>query len=204
MFLFRKKELDESTNILAYLIVGLGNPGREFRESRHNIGFMVIDRFANTLGVKLTKVQAKAIVYSAKMEEKRIILIKPQTFMNLSGHAVASLLKNYKVNLQNLIVIHDDIDLPLGAIRLRKEGGSAGQKGVASIIEKLGTQEFARMRLGVGRPEGKKQAATYVLEKFLPSEKELLEMTLARGVDALKVFIEKGLEPAMNQFNGSV
>jgi PTH1 family peptidyl-tRNA hydrolase len=139
-----------------------------------------------------------------KLNGKPVILIKPQTFMNLSGDAVASLAKYYRTSIENILVIHDDIDLPLGTIRIRKDGGSAGQKGVASIIEHLGTQSFPRMRLGVGRPAGKKQAATYVLENFLPQEKEILEITLKRSVEAIKLFIEKGIEAAMTQFNGSI
>ncbi len=165
---------------------------------------MIVDRLAEILDIRLKKVQSKAIVSTMKIDGKPIILIKPQTFMNLSGNAVASLAKYYKVSAENILVIHDDIDLPLGTIRIRKDGGSAGQKGVASIIERLGTESFPRMRLGVGRPAGKKQAATYVLEKFLPQEKDILEITMKKGVDAIKLFIEKGIEAAMTHFNGSV
>ena len=204
MQLFRRKESGETIKAPAFLIVGLGNPGREFKESRHNIGFMIVDRLAEMLDIRLKKVQSKAIVSTMKIDGKPIILIKPQTFMNLSGNAVASLAKYYKVSVENILVIHDDIDLPLGTIRIRKDGGSAGQKGVASIIERLGTESFPRMRLGVGRPAGKKQAATYVLEKFLPQEKDILEITMKKGVDAIKLFIEKGIEAAMTDFNGSV
>jgi PTH1 family peptidyl-tRNA hydrolase len=165
---------------------------------------MIIDHLAETMEVRLKKVQSKAIVSTMKLNGKPVILIKPQTFMNLSGDAVASLAKYYRTSIENILVIHDDIDLPLGTIRIRKDGGSAGQKGVASIIEHLGTQSFPRMRLGVGRPAGKKQAATYVLENFLPQEKEILEITLKRSVEAIKLFIEKGIEAAMTQFNGSI
>lgn len=204
MQLFRKKESVETIKTYAFLIVGLGNPGREFKESRHNIGFMIVDRIAEMMEIRLKKVQSKAIVSTMKIDGKPIILVKPQTFMNLSGNAVASLAKYYKVSVENILIIHDDIDLPLGTIRIRKDGGSAGQKGVASIIERLGTESFPRMRLGVGRPAGKKQAATYVLEKFLPQEKDILEITMKKGVEAIKLYIEKGIEVAMTHFNGSV
>jgi PTH1 family peptidyl-tRNA hydrolase len=204
MQLFRKKESMEPIKTSAFLIIGLGNPGREFKESRHNIGFMIVDRIAEMMEIRLKKVQSKAIISTMKIDGKPIILVKPHTFMNQSGNAVASLAKYYKVSVENILIIHDDIDLPLGTIRIRKDGGSAGQKGVASIIERLGTESFPRMRLGVGRPAGKKQAATYVLEKFLPQEKDILEITMKKGVEAVKLFIEKGIEAAMTHFNGTV
>ncbi len=204
MHLFRKKEPLETKKVSCFLIVGLGNPGREFKGSRHNIGFMIVDQLAELMKVRLKKIQSKAIVSTLKMDGKLIILVKPQTFMNLSGQAVASLAKYYTVITENILVIHDDIDLPLGTIRIRKSGGSAGQKGVASIIERLGTESFPRMRLGVGRPAGKKQASKYVLENFLPAEEEILKITMKKSIEAIQLFIEKGIEAAMTQFNGTV
>ncbi|HEX9019010.1 MAG TPA: aminoacyl-tRNA hydrolase, partial [Anaerolineaceae bacterium] len=127
---------------LPYLVIGLGNPGREYRETRHNIGFMVIDKLCAELGVSLGRVQSKALVGIGKMEGQKIILAKPQTFMNLSGQAVGGLMRFYKVPISQLIIAHDDLDLPLGSIRLRPGGGSAGQKGMGSIIQQLGTQDF--------------------------------------------------------------
>lgn len=187
-----------------YLIVGLGNPGREFKDTRHNIGFLTIDAFARVLDIKLGKVQNKALIGLGKMEGRRVILAKPQTYMNLSGQAVVGLLNFYKVPQTNLLVIHDDIDLPFGTLRLRPKGGSAGQKGLGSTIEKLGNQDFARMRLGVGRPPGQMDAKDYVLQRFAKDEEEFLKVFLDKGCDAIKEFILNGLDAAMNKFNGVI
>lgn len=204
MELFRQLSTKEAgTEPRTIMIVGLGNPGREYRETRHNIGFMVVDEFASHHGIKLTRVQNKAITGSGLMEEQKVILVKPQTFMNLSGRAVSALMRYYKVNREDLIVCHDDVDLPFGVIRMRPGGGSAGQKGVASIIELLGTQDFPRLRMGIGRPPGYKDAADYVLQSFSPQEKDELKNFLNKAVDALDCFIGNGLETAMNRFNNS-
>ena len=130
-----------------------------------------------------------------------MILAKPQTYMNLSGQAVTALQRYYKIPLENLIVIHDDVDLPFQVIRMRPGGGSAGQKGVASIINRLGTQEFPRLRMGVGRPPGQMNAADYVLQTFSRAEAESLTLFLGRAVDALECFLGDGLETAMNRYN---
>ncbi len=191
--------MDETQSI--YMIVGLGNPGREYRETRHNIGFMVIDAFASKHEIKLTKVQNKAIVGIGRAVDKKVILVKPQTYMNLSGQAVAALVRFYKVPLENLIVAHDDVDLPFDTIRMRPGGGSAGQKGVNSIIERLGSQEFPRLRMGVGRPPGQMDAAAYVLQTFQKDERDLLPEFLDRAVEALDCFLGNDLDTAMNRFN---
>jgi peptidyl-tRNA hydrolase, PTH1 family len=185
-----------------YLIAGLGNPGREYRASRHNIGFMLVDRLANRLGVTFSRLETKALVTKAEYSGRRIVLAKPQTFMNLSGQAVGSLVRFYKVPLENLLVAYDEVDLPFGTIRIRPGGGSAGHRGMASIIERLGTQEYPRMRLGIGRPPGHMDAADYVLQDFSRTDGEALALFLDRAVDAVLVFIDRGLMTAMNQFNG--
>jgi len=187
-----------------YLLVGLGNPGREYRLTRHNIGFMVIDRLAQALNVQFGRVQFQALTTQVAMDGNRLILVKPQTFMNLSGQAVSALLKFYKIPLERMLVIHDDLDLPLGTLRLRPSGGSAGQRGLASIIDRLGTQEFPRLRLGIGRPPGQMEAAGYVLQPFLPAEQGTLKTVLDSAADACQVFVKSGLETAMNRFNGSL
>ncbi len=187
-----------------YLIVGLGNPGREYRQTRHNVGFMAVDRLGETLSIKTMRVQSKALVGTGKLDDHRIILVKPQTFMNLSGDAVSTLVRFYKVPLEQIIVIHDDLDLPLGTIRIRPSGGSAGQKGLGSIIQKLGTQEFPRVRIGIGRPPGQMAAADYVLQDFHGDEPQILTTVLDRVVQAVQVFTRNGLEMAMNQFNGAL
>ena len=184
-----------------YLVVGLGNPGRDYREDRHNVGFMLVDRLAIRLDVSLNRLRSKALVGSATYETNKIILAKPQTYMNASGQAVQGLTRFYKLPLSNLLVAHDDLDLPLGAIRIRPGGGSAGQKGVTSIIERLDAQDFPRLRLGIGRPPGQMDAADYVLQDFSDAEMTIISETLTRAVDAVLAFVLQGLEAAMNKFN---
>jgi len=193
---------DEISN--TYLIAGLGNPGREYRETRHNIGFMAVDAISDAWKIRLSRLQSKALVGNGMLGEKKIVLAKPQTFMNLSGNAVASLLRFYKIPLSQLLVIHDDLDLPVGTLRLRPGGGSAGQKGLGSIIQQVGTQDFPRLRLGIGRPPGQMDAAAYVLEDFLPPDLEVIKVVLKTAVEAAEVFVGKGLDAAMNQYNGSL
>jgi peptidyl-tRNA hydrolase, PTH1 family len=188
---------------LPYLIAGLGNPGPEYRHNRHNVGFMLVDRLAARLGVKFTRLESKALVTKGDYQGRRVVLAKPHTFMNLSGQAVGALVRYYKVPLANLLIAYDDVDLPLGAIRMRPSGGSAGQKGMASIIERLATQDIHRMRLGIGRPPGRMEAAGYVLQDFSGSDLEILNPTLEKAVDAALLFITQGLEAAMNQYNGA-
>jgi peptidyl-tRNA hydrolase, PTH1 family len=193
---------DSEPQSLQYLIAGLGNPGREYRASRHNIGFMLVDRLASRLGVIFSRLETKALVTKAEYSGRRIVLAKPQTFMNLSGQAVGSLARFYKVPLENLLVVYDEVDLPFGTIRIRPGGGSAGHRGMASIIERLGTQDYPRMRLGIGRPPGHMDAADYVLQDFSRADGEALALFLDRAVDAVLVFIAQGLMTAMNQYNG--
>ena len=187
-----------------YLLIGLGNPGREYKDTRHNIGFMLIDHVAVRLNARGMKLQSKAIVISALHEERKIILAKPQTYMNLSGHSVQGLLHFYKIPFENLLVAHDDLDLPFGAIRIRPTGGPGGQRGMASTIENLGTKDFPRLRLGIGRPPGRMDAKDYVLQDFSKDDMKLLPEILSRGADAALTFVTHGLNKAMNQFNGSV
>jgi PTH1 family peptidyl-tRNA hydrolase len=186
------------------LIVGLGNPGREYRENRHNFGFMLVDRLAVRLNTQLNRLQSKALVGSVVYDGQKVILAKPQTFMNLSGQAVQGLVRFYKLPLTNLLLAHDDLDLPFGTIRLRPGGGPGGQKGVASTIERLGGQEFSRLRLGIGRPPGRMDPAAYVLQDFPQSEQDFLSELLDRAADAALTFVSDGLDTAMNKFNGSL
>lgn len=191
----------QSTTNHRYLIIGLGNPGREYAETRHNVGFMVIDRLCVRLNARLTRYQFKSLIGETEYEGKRLLLVKPQTYMNLSGQAVASLVRFYKLPLEQLLVIHDDLDLPPGALRLRPAGGSAGQKGVQSIIDQLGTQKFPRLRIGIGRPPGHMDAADYVLQPFQRDEWPLVSDALMRAVEAVLSFITIGLEKTMTRFN---
>jgi PTH1 family peptidyl-tRNA hydrolase len=187
-----------------FLLVGLGNPGRQYANTRHNIGFMVIDRLAARLETLFSRVQLRSLVTDARYRGRRVLLAKPQTYMNDSGIGVGSLVKFYKIPLNQLLVAHDDVDLPFGTLRLRPGGGSAGQKGVASIQERLGTQELPRLRVGVGRPPGSKLAAAYVLQNFTRDENEFLPSVLDRAADAALTFVTDGLERAMTRYNGEV
>ena len=187
-----------------YLIIGLGNPGREYKDTRHNIGFMLIDQVAVRLNTRGMKLQAKAIVTSALYEERKIILAKPQTYMNLSGQSVQGLLHFYKIPIENLLVAHDDLDIPFGTIRIRPGGGPGGQRGMASTIDHLGTKEFPRLRLGIGRPPGRMDPKDYVLQMFSKDDMKLLPEVLDRAADAAMEFVMKGLNSAMNKFNGEV
>src|SRR6266545_4024280 len=187
-----------------YLLIGLGNPGREYRDNRHNIGFMMIDRLIVRLNARGIKVQSKAIVTNATYEGRKLILAKPQTYMNLSGQSIQGLAHFYKLPLENMLVAYDDLDLPFGTIRLRPGGGPGGQKGVASTIERLGTKDFARLRLGIGRPPGRMDPSAYVLQDFSRDETKILSELLDRAADAVLEFVISGLDKAMNKYNGSI
>jgi PTH1 family peptidyl-tRNA hydrolase len=185
-----------------FLLIGLGNPGREYRDNRHNFGFMLIDRLIVRLNARGMKLQSKAIVTDAVYNDHKLILAKPQTYMNLSGQSAQGLIHFYKLELSNVLIAHDDLDLPFGAIRMRPAGGPGGQKGVASTIEQLGTKEIPRLRLGIGRPPGRMDAAAYVLQDFSKDEMQELSSILDRAADAVLTFVADGLDKAMNQFNG--
>jgi PTH1 family peptidyl-tRNA hydrolase len=187
-----------------YLLIGLGNPGREYRDNRHNIGFMLIDRLIVRLNARGLKVQSKAIVTTATYEDRKLILAKPQTYMNLSGQSIQGLVHFYKLPVENMLIAFDDLDLPFGTIRLRPGGGAGGQKGLASAIEQLGTKDIARLRLGIGRPPGRMDPSAYVLQDFSREEMKSLSEIVDRAADAALTFVVDGLNKAMNKYNGSV
>ena len=187
-----------------YLLIGLGNPGREYRDNRHNFGFMVIDRLIVRLNAQGMRVQSKAIITTAMYQERKLILAKPQTYMNLSGQSIQGLMNFYKVPVENILIAFDDLDLPFGTIRLRPGGGAGGQKGLASAIENLGTKEIARLRLGIGRPPGRMDPAAYVLQNFSREELKVLSEIVDRAADAALTFVVDGLDKAMNKYNGSI
>ena len=183
------------------LIAGLGNPGEKFKNTRHNVGFMVIDAFAeknNFPDFKFSK-KFNSLISEEILYGEKITLTKPQTFMNNSGVAVKKILSSTKTTRPGLVVIHDDIDLPLGKIKIVKNRGSAGHKGVQSIIEKLGTNEFIRLRVGILPESGKpKNPEKFVLQKFT---KEIMEKAIDKAVNALDLLIKEGVEKAMNEYN---
>jgi PTH1 family peptidyl-tRNA hydrolase len=205
----QEKQADPAADLNAelsgqtFLITGLGNPGKEYRETRHNIGFMTVDRIAARLGVTFTRTKSKALITDARYQDHRLYLAKPQTFMNASGQAVSALLKFYKIPLKNLLVAYDDVDLPYETIRMKPSGGSAGHRGMENIIQQLGTEEFPRLRLGVGRAYGSKQAADYVLKPFSKEEYEFLTVYIDRAADAALTYITDGLQHAMTEYNRS-
>jgi PTH1 family peptidyl-tRNA hydrolase len=187
-----------------YLIVGLGNPGPRYHHNRHNVGFMVVDALADAAKIPIRRVEFRALVGKGEFSDERLILAKPQTFMNNSGQAVGALVRFYKIPVDHLLVVHDDLDLPFGTLRLRPRGGAGGQRGMASIMATLNTQDFARLRVGIGRPPGRMDPSDYVLHDFDPPEEEILPEVLASAVDATRMFLQDGIERAMNEFNGLV
>ncbi len=187
-----------------YLIAGLGNPGLQYAGNRHNVGFLCVERLAERHGLAFDKQQKRAFVALGTVRERRVILAKPQTFMNESGRAVVPLARFYKVPPERLLVVYDDLDLPQGTVRLRPEGGSGGHKGMRSIAEHLGGRGFPRMRIGIGRPPGRMDPAAYVLQDFSAEETPLLEETLERAAAAIEVWLCDGVEIAMSQYNRGV
>ena len=182
------------------LIAGLGNPGPQYANNRHNVGYQCIERLVRRHGLAKGRMMFKAWVTSGTIAGARTLLARPLTFMNLSGQSVRPLLRWYRIALPDLLVIYDDLDLPLGKIRLRQQGGSGGHKGMQSIIEALGTQEFARLRIGIGRPVHG-EPPDYVLSNFTPDEGIVMESAIDQAVAAIEAFIASGISTAMNGFN---
>ena len=187
-----------------YLIVGLGNPGARYENTRHNVGWRVVERLAQKHGLSFGKIEHKAHTASGTILGKRVLLAKPQTFMNVSGEAVQPLISFYKIPLENVMVVHDDLDIPLGTLRLRAKGSSGGQNGLKHILQRLGTQEIARTRFGIGRPPGRMNPADYVLAP-LKGDEEILAMEVAdRAIQAIETWLTDGIEIAMTRYNGTV
>lgn len=184
------------------LIVGLGNPGREYAATRHNIGFMVIDRLARRLGLAVEKKKFKALFGQGQINSEKVLLAKPQTYMNLSGQAVAPLLRWHKLGPADLLVVYDDMDLPPGKLRIRPEGGAGGHKGMESIIMALGTEGFPRLRIGVGKPEVPGfNGASYVLSRLTADDAKTFEESVDTAAEAIHCIVSEGLEKAMNEYN---
>lgn len=183
------------------LIAGLGNPGEEHRLTRHNIGFLVIDKFAEVLDRKKDYHKFNSSIIESSYNEKKLLLIKPLTFMNNSGNAVASVYNLFRDEIDSILVISDDIDIKLGEIRFKVNGGTGGHKGLESIVRCLGNADFDRLRFGVGRPPGRKDAADYVLEEFKRNEISEAEVSIQRAADAVKEYVVNGIEYCMNKYN---
>jgi PTH1 family peptidyl-tRNA hydrolase len=187
------------------LIVGLGNPGDSYVRNRHNIGFTCINHLARSYNIRLNKKEGQARTGSGEVSGKQVILAKPQTFMNHSGQAVSHLVRKYQVTRNRLIVIHDDLDLPPGKIRIRHGGSSAGHRGIMSIADSLGGRDFTRIRVGIGRPEAAEdkdaEVVDYVLSNLTPDEEKTVAEVLPRVSEIVKSLLTEGLETTMNRFN---
>ena len=184
------------------LIVGLGNPGIEYQFTPHNMGFLAVDRIAEQQGVRVSNRQGRALTGRAVIAEQDVLLAKPETYMNLSGMSVRELVREHRVDpAQDLIVIYDELDLPLGVIRIRQRGSSAGHNGMESIIGALGSEEFVRMRLGIGPDHPVKDGARYVLGQFRKSQYAVVDEELDTAAEAVKVILGEGVAKAMSRFN---
>ena len=189
------------------LIVGLGNPGRGYANNRHNVGFACLNHFARMQGIRFDKKQGRARTGIGEVAGSKIVVAKPQTYMNLSGQSVSRLIKRFNIDLNDLVVIHDDLDLPLGKIRIRQGGSSGGHKGIGSIITELGSQDFLRLRVGMGRPAtffaeiSEADIIAYVLSDFTPEEKEAITNVLPRVSEAILCLLTEGFVAAMNKHN---
>jgi PTH1 family peptidyl-tRNA hydrolase len=189
------------------LIIGLGNPGKPYARNRHNVGFFCMNHFTRLHSIRLDRRQCHARVGTTEVKGDRVVLAKPGTFVNLSGQSVACLVHKYRVALSDLLVIYDDLDLPLGKIRLRRSGSSGGHKGMNSVISALGSEDFPRIRVGIGRPrtEGSSLSedaiVSYVLSDFSAEEEAKIGPVIARVADAIDCFLSRGIEVAMNEFN---
>ena len=182
------------------LIAGLGNPGIEYEKTRHNAGFLLIDRLCDKLGVRLDKNKCKAQYGIYRHNGEKIIIAKPQTYMNLSGQAVSSLMRFYDVDVKDLIVVHDDLDLPVGKLRLRRQGSSGGQKGMGSIIEQLGTSQIDRVRIGISNDK-RIDTKDYVLGRFSKEDEKILDEVLDKGAEALVYAFDHDFDVVMSKFN---
>ena len=184
------------------LVVGLGNPGDEYARHRHNVGFQVVDALAQAHGLAFSRRKdARARVAEGRIGHRLVLLAKPQAFMNLSGRSVGRLSRGHGIPPERILVVYDDLDLPLGRLRLRPEGGSGGHKGMRSIIEVLGTQAFPRLRVGIDRPPGQMDPAEYVLQPFEEEQQSLLTSVVQRAVAAVECWLAEGIVAAMDQFN---
>lgn len=183
------------------IIVGLGNPGNEYAKTRHNVGFMLVDALAEHLNINLWKDKFNAQIAEGRIGTEKILLVKPQTYMNNSGEAVGPLMRWYKVTPENIIVAHDDMDIPAGTIRIRKKGSSGGHNGIKSLIAHLGSENFPRVRLGVGRPLSGWSVANHVLAPFPQEDKTAVDEAIKYLIPAVECIVNDSVDMAMNKYN---
>jgi PTH1 family peptidyl-tRNA hydrolase len=184
-----------------FLIVGLGNPDREHEKNRHNVGFQILDFLAARHGLSFSRKQSNAAIATGTIASQSVVLAKPQIYMNRSGSPVKSLLKFYKVTPEHVLIVFDDMDLPIGTIRIKPEGGSSGQNGMKDVINHLGTREFPRMRIGIDRPPGKMDPVAYVLQDFRSDQMMIVEELYARACDGIESWLRDGITLAMSRHN---
>jgi len=184
-----------------HIVIGLGNPGRKYERTRHNAGFLAVDELARGLRFDLNQEKYHALVGRGKRGGGEVLVVKPQTFMNESGRSVAAALRYTGSSVADLVVVHDDLDLPLGTVRIKTGGGHGGHNGLRSIIDHTGTPEFVRVRVGIGRPPVGRDAADYVLSPFLPAEQQAAADAIARAAEAVNAIMTDGLTKAMNAYN---
>ena len=192
--IFKKSKID-------FIIVGLGNPGLRYEKTRHNTGFMAIDYILKKINLNTSKSKYNGLYEIGNIDKSRVLLLKPQTFMNLSGNCVNKFLNFYKINTEKLIVIYDDISLPIGKLKIRKKGSSGGHNGIKNIIELAGSDKFIRIKIGVGEKPKQYNLSDYILSGFSNAENLLLNDSISRSFEALKLIIHGDLEKAMNKFN---
>ncbi len=183
------------------LVAGLGNPGSEYASTKHNLGFLAVDEIGKRAGIDLKKKKFSGIYGEGTFNGGKLILLKPETYMNRSGESVSSAAGFYHIPTENIIIIHDELDLPAGTVRIKAGGGSAGHKGVMSVIGELGSGDFTRVRIGIGKPREKKGTVSHVLTRFSKEESELASGSVMRAADAVLEIIQHGLRKAMNKYN---
>jgi len=183
------------------LVAGLGNPGKEYASTKHNLGFLAIDEIARRAGIDLTKKKFRGVYGEGFLSGEKLILLKPETYMNRSGESVSEAAVFYNISPTDIIIIHDEMDLPAGTLRVKAGGGSAGHNGIKSIIDRIGSPEFIRIRIGIGKPGGKSEGAAHVLSRFGSGEEDAVKASVEKAADAVLELIENGLERTMNKFN---
>jgi peptidyl-tRNA hydrolase, PTH1 family len=184
-----------------WLVVGLGNPGPGYAGNRHNCGFMTADVLAERMGARFSRDRSRALAAAGRLAGVPVTLAKPQSFMNLSGGPVAALRSFYKIPAERIVVVHDDLDLPFGVLRLKQGGGDGGHNGLRSVTASLGTRDYLRVRIGIGRPPGRMDPADFVLHDFSPAERKFLPGVLEGAADAVELLLARGLAAAQNEFH---
>lgn len=184
------------------LIVGLGNPGKQYEKTRHNAGFMVIDELARSLNIEMNQIKFKGLIGEGRVGTEKVILLKPLTYMNLSGESLIQVLQFYKLEQDEMLIIYDDLDTPVGQIRLRMKGSAGGHNGIKSIIQHVGSEQFFRIRVGISRPPQGKKVVDYVLEPFFKEEEAELVSAINKSEEAARAWLSEPFEQVMNKYNG--